>query len=66
MDWSEIEAAWEEFGAVCRTHLETIAGKREHLARVLREVGFSQQKAERTIATFESRFREIKQVKFSE
>lgn len=62
MNWSEIERCWNQSAALCRTHwpklttehLATIAGKREALAKCLREVyGYSEAEAEGAIATFE-------------
>lgn len=62
MNWSEIETGWTELAPLCQSQcpklskaqVEAIAGKRDHLSRVLQEVyGFSNEEVERSIAAFE-------------
>jgi uncharacterized protein YjbJ (UPF0337 family) len=64
MDWDIVEAIWQRFrdevhanwGRLTSTHLDSIAGKRAHLASSISEAyGVTDDEAERQIKSFEAR-----------
>ena len=64
MDWNIVEASWHRFreevhanwGRLTSAHLDSIAGKRAHLASSISEAyGVTGAEAERQIKSFEAR-----------
>ena len=64
MDWDIVEAIWQRFrdevhanwGRLTSAHLDSIAGKRAHLASSISEAyGVTVDEAERQIKSFEAR-----------
>jgi uncharacterized protein YjbJ (UPF0337 family) len=73
MDWKVSEAGWQRFrdevhanwGKLTSAHLDFIAGKRTHLASLIREVyGVTRDEAERQIKSFEARNQHPRPVSF--
>jgi uncharacterized protein YjbJ (UPF0337 family) len=73
MDWNFVEASWQRFrdevhanwGRLTSAHLDSIAGKRAHLASSIREAyQVTGDEAERQIKSFEARNQHPRPVSF--
>ena len=71
MNWDRIEGNWKQFkgnakqqwGKLTDDHLDTIAGKREHLAGKIQEAyGITKEETERQISAWQSRQLELQSV----